>query len=164
MPTFITSKISPFKTELSPFSPLSESARAFEQNQVDEIGNNFVRAVARGRGVAESTVTTLFGKGRTLLAPAAHRVGMVDDIETLDRVLSGMASGSQRRGAAIRATSPRVASHNPRHRWLEDHRHGDPSASPRQNLIRVLERQGDDEENIRRDTRYWQRRIDEEKR
>ena len=80
-PTFIASDISPFKTEANPLEPLAEDARAFLQSKVNEIGRNFVRAVARGRNVNESTVTTLYGKGRVLFAPAALRFGMIDDIQ-----------------------------------------------------------------------------------
>lgn len=116
-PTYIVSKISPYKTEVNPFQPLSQEARSFEQSQVDEIGNDFVRAVARGRRVSESTVTTMFGKGRVFQARAAHRFGMVDGIETLATALS-LAHGAKRGGVVARAPSPRSASHNPRHRRL----------------------------------------------
>ena len=116
-PTFISSDISPFKTEANPLEPLTEEARNFLQGEVNTIGRDFIRAVARGRGVSESTVTTLYGKGRVLPAPAAHRFGMIDGIETFATALSA-ASGAKQGGAAIRATSPRSASHNPRHRRL----------------------------------------------
>lgn len=80
------------------------------------IGRNFVRAVARGRNVNESTVTTLYGKGRVLFAPAALRFGMIDDIQTLATALS-FPPGAKRRGAAANAPS-RAVSHNARRRRL----------------------------------------------
>ena len=118
-PTFIASKISPFKTEMNPLQPLTAAAKDFAQTQIDEIGNRFVQAVARGRGVSESTVTTLYGKGRVLFAPAAHRFGMIDGIETFATALSA-ASGAKQGGAAVSLTPPRSVSnsHNPRHRRL----------------------------------------------
>ena len=116
-PTFIASKISPFKTEMNPLEPLTAAAKDFTQTQVDEVGNNFVRAVARGRRVSESTVTTLFGKGRVLLAPAAQRAGMIDGIETLATAFA-LAPGAARPGAVARRTPRRAVSHNPRHRRL----------------------------------------------
>ena len=119
-PTFIASDISPFKTEGNELEPLTDEAKNFLQGEVNTIGQSFVRAVARGRKVSESTVTTLFGKGRMVLAPAAHRVGMVDGIETFDRVLA-QALGPKRGGPAVAVvTPPRPASsHNPRHRRLQ---------------------------------------------
>lgn len=116
-PTFIASDISPFKTEGNPLEPLSEEARDHLQGEVNTIGRNFVQAVARGRKVSESTVTTLYGRGRMLLAKAAHRVGMVDGIETLATALS-LAPGAKQGGAVVRAPSPRSFAHNPRHRRL----------------------------------------------
>lgn len=171
-PTYIASGISPFKTEGNPFEPLGEEARAFLQGQVDEIGRRFVRAVARGRRVSESTVTTLFGGGRVLLAPAAHRVGMVDGIETLATALS-LAPGAKRGGVAGLVPPPRAVSFlemsaSQRQRHLEDLRHGACGrSSPRQNLIRVLAREGKvyaDKAADARNEEYWRRRIEEEKR
>ena len=118
-PTFLFSDVSPFKVEGNPLEPLTEDARNFLQGEVNTIGRNFVRAVARGRKVTESTVTTLFGGGRVLLASAARRVGMVDEIQTFDQALS-QSLGVQRGGSAVSLTSSRPVSakHNPRHRRL----------------------------------------------
>jgi len=82
-PTFIVSRQSPYKTELNPFEPLTPEGKKFEQVEVDAIGTQFVRAVARGRGVSEDDVTAKFGGGRVLRAPDAKRVGMIDAIGTL---------------------------------------------------------------------------------
>ena len=111
---------------LNSLQPLTEEAKAFHQSQVDEVGNNFVRAVARGRRVSESTVRSLFGKGRVLLASAAHRVGMVDGIETFATAL-GMAPDAKRRGpvslspsAPARAASFTEMSTSQRRQRLEE--------------------------------------------
>ena len=116
-PTFVASEISPFKTERNPLEPLTGEAKKFLQGEVNEVGHNFVRAVARGRKVSESTVTTLYGKGRVLLAPAANRFGMIDGIETFATALS-LAPGAKQGGVVVRAPSSRLAPHNPRRRRL----------------------------------------------
>ena len=118
-PTFIASDISPFKTEANPLEPLTQEAKKFLQSQVDEIGKRFVRAVARGRGVSESTVTSRFGGGRIVFAPDAKRAGMIDDIRTFDQAFA-LALGKKGVGAAVyEGPSPRPSlEHNPRHRRL----------------------------------------------
>lgn len=80
------------KTELAPWRVLSESARAYVQSQVDETHDQFVREVARGRGVPAGTVRTKFGQGRLLLAGPAKAAGLVDRVSTLEDLL-GWAAG-----------------------------------------------------------------------
>ena len=123
-PTFIASKISPAKVEANPLEPLTEEARDFLQGEVDKIGNRFVRGVARGRGVSESTVIARFGRGRIVLAPDAKRAGMIDEIQTFDQALS-QSLGPQGAGAAGLVTPSRASlKHNPRHRRLALLKHG----------------------------------------
>jgi capsid assembly protease len=77
-----------YKTEGTPFKPLSPEARANMQRMVDDFHAMFVAAVARNRGVATSTVKHGFGEGRMLLAQDAARAGMVDGVATLDQTLA----------------------------------------------------------------------------
>lgn len=69
-----------YKVEGNPDEPLSDQARAHYQSEVDAIGRQFRRAVARGRGVSVEKVESDFGKGRTMMAAAAKRAGLVDRI------------------------------------------------------------------------------------
>jgi signal peptide peptidase SppA len=111
-PTFITSKISPHKTEGNAFEPLGKEAHAHLQGQIDELAGKFVRDLARGRGVSTSHVTTQFGRGRTMFAADAKRVGLVDDVGTIETVLAGrdpIARPLARRGAGTGNTPPRSA-------------------------------------------------------
>jgi ClpP class serine protease len=52
------------------------------------MGDQFVKAVARGRRVTESKVREDFGQGRIFDARRAVGVGMCDRIATLDQVLA----------------------------------------------------------------------------
>lgn len=85
-PTFIFA--GEHKVEGNAFEPLSEDARSYMQMEVDTIFGDFLKAVARGRGVSVEEVRAKFGQGRTMMAPAAKRVGMIDAIAPLDSALS----------------------------------------------------------------------------
>lgn len=76
-----------FKTEGNPFEPLSDEARAALQSRVDEYYGMFVKAVARNRGVTETSVRKGFGEGRMVGAKQAKAEGMVDRVATLDETL-----------------------------------------------------------------------------
>lgn len=73
-----------FKTEMSPFGPLSEEAEAYEQGAVDRYNGMFIDAVAQGRGVSASVVRKGFGRGRMVGPKDAKAEGMVDRIGTLE--------------------------------------------------------------------------------
>ena len=99
-PTFIFA--GEHKVEGNSFEPLSDAAREFQQREVDLIYRDFVKMVARGRGVSVAEVEKNFGQGRTFMAPEAKRLGMIDRVATVDAALAryGISSGmdSRRRG------------------------------------------------------------------
>lgn len=90
-----------FKTEGNPFEPLSDEAKAVIQARVDEAYGNFVKAVAKGRGVAVADVRNGYGQGRALPAKDALAAGMIDRIGTLDDTIARLAG--RRSGAGMRA-------------------------------------------------------------
>jgi signal peptide peptidase SppA len=94
-----------FKTEANPFEPLSDEAKAYLQKRVDEYYSMFVKSVAKGRNLPVATVRNDFGKGRTMGAEDALRVGMVDRIATYDETLSRLAG---RRGATVTQVGARA--------------------------------------------------------
>lgn len=71
------------KTLGNPFEPLGEEGRAEIQKRVDVFEDLFVRAVARGRGVAQRTVRESFGEGLVFGAEEAVKLGMADRVGTL---------------------------------------------------------------------------------
>lgn len=81
-----------YKTEATPFAPLSEEARDALQGLVDAMYQLFIRDVARGRGRSVDEVRNGFGEGRVVDAARSEREGMVDGIGTLDDALSGIAA------------------------------------------------------------------------
>lgn len=76
-----------YKSEGSPYGPLSEDTLAWAQGQVNTVYQDFLADVAKGRNVPVSKVKSDFGEGRMLLAKDALAVGMIDRIDTLDGVL-----------------------------------------------------------------------------
>jgi signal peptide peptidase SppA len=77
-----------FKTEGNPLGPLSDDAKAYMQERVDGYYTQFVRAVAKQRGVSVDAVRSGYGQGRTLGADDALSAGMVDGVATLSEVIS----------------------------------------------------------------------------
>jgi ClpP class serine protease len=62
------------------------------QEEIDELGQTFVGAVARYRGVPESKVLADYGQGASFVGNHAHRRGMVDSLGTyadIERSLAG---------------------------------------------------------------------------
>lgn len=91
----------PYKTELSPFAPLSAEAKAAVQNVVDQYYAMFVNDVAKGRAVKAADVRNGFGQGRMLTAADALAAGMVDRIATFDETFSRLAGTKPKRTPAL---------------------------------------------------------------
>lgn len=77
-----------YKVEGNSSEPLSEEGKAFYQSEVDQTYSDFINAVARGRGVTAQVVLDKFGKGRCYAAPVAKKLGMIDEISTIQGALA----------------------------------------------------------------------------
>lgn len=95
---FTLIKAGKFKAEGVDFAPLGDEAAAYMQKRVDEYYTQFVRAVAKGRGVAESEVRNGFGEGRVVGASEAVKLKMADRVGTLNDTLARL--GVKGSGAA----------------------------------------------------------------
>ena len=104
--TTVTSTDAPHKAEFNPDEELSPEDKERLQSRVDDLHADFVRSLARGRGVSQRKVAEEFGKGRMLSAKEALDVGMIDEIETFDNVVRRMAA----RGSQIRPLETGTAS------------------------------------------------------
>lgn len=89
--------IPPAKAEAHPYEPLSEEARAGVVSAMQPFYELFVKAVARGRGIAVTDVTDGYGQGRVLAAVPAKEAGMVDRIESLAHVIARLSTPQGRR-------------------------------------------------------------------
>jgi signal peptide peptidase SppA len=103
-PTYITAGA--HKAEDNEDQPLSDEARAFLQSQVDIRYGQFLKAVARGRGMSVAAVKSDFGQGRVFFAEAALAAKMVDRIATLDATVTRLMNG----GGVARPSLARRAS------------------------------------------------------
>lgn len=89
-----------YKVEGNQAEPLSEDARSFMQQRVDEYYSAFVSGVAKGRGVPPATVRKDFGEGRVFGAEQALSVGMIDRVATLAEVIRGAQPRTRKSTAA----------------------------------------------------------------
>jgi signal peptide peptidase SppA len=73
-----------FKTEWSPFTPVSDEAKADMQERLEAVHGDFVNDVAKGRGIRATSDSqrSRFGEGRMLSAQDALRGGLVDRLES----------------------------------------------------------------------------------
>lgn len=94
-----------YKVEGNSFEPLSDSAREYMQARVDQYYDQFVGAVARGRGVTAAIVRGGYGQGRVLGAQDALAAGMVDRVATLDQTIDALLPGGRRGSIALKASS-----------------------------------------------------------
>lgn len=97
-----------YKVEGNPFEPLSEEAEAEMQRRVDAVYDQFVRAVAKGRGVSTKDVADNFGQGRMVLAADAVTAGMADRVATFADTLARLEkqTAADRPPATGRAAAP----------------------------------------------------------
>ncbi len=91
-----------YKFEASDLEPLSAEALDHLQEIVDAANDQFVKAVARGRGVTESTVRSKFGDGRMFPARDAVSAGLFDRVGTIDQVLNRHGGSASARPAGRR--------------------------------------------------------------
>lgn len=84
-----------YKTEGSPYGPLSEDAVAAIQARVDQSYNAFVEAVARGRGnnITPAVVNDRFGQGRMFGADELVARRMADQVATLEQTIERFSAG-----------------------------------------------------------------------
>lgn len=97
-----------YKAEGNPFEPLSDEAREYTQEKVDQLYAMFLIAVAQNRGTDKNAVKNDYGQGRVMLADDARKIGMIDRVgtmrETLER-FGGRLGGGNRRERAGNARS-----------------------------------------------------------
>lgn len=89
------------KADWNPFEPLPEETRAEIQAAVDGAYDQFVKDVARGRGVTATAVRRGFGEGRALTAVDAKAAGLIDRIGTLEETIGRLVGKASK--AAMRA-------------------------------------------------------------
>jgi signal peptide peptidase SppA len=95
------------KVSAHPYAPLSDEDRAEMQAEVDEMAQDFIAAIARGRGIKASEVSAIHGTGEVFSARRAAERGMIDGVMTLRDVVAKYSSprarlGLMRQQAALR--------------------------------------------------------------
>jgi len=109
-PTYIT--YGRYKAEFNEDEPLPDEARAEAQRNVDVIGKQFDRDVARNRGTTAAVVRSDFGQGRVYLAQEAVERGMADKVGTLEETVQRLQEGTYRTNRrSVQAARNRLALH-----------------------------------------------------
>jgi ClpP class serine protease len=98
----------------------SKEGRASIQVVVDELADVFVSDVARNMGVKKQKVLSDFGKGGEVVAGSALSAGMIDEISTLDTLMSSFNnstepahSGGTGGGVTMSKTLEEILAENP---------------------------------------------------
>lgn len=85
------------KADFNSLEPLTEESRAHHQSQIEGIADEFLRSVAKYRGVDPRTAATQFGAGRMLLAAKAVEAGLCDGmVNSLSDVIGKRVTARQR--------------------------------------------------------------------
>lgn len=105
-------KAGKYKAEGNPHEPLSDEARKYAQQSVEDYYELFAGAVARNRGVDVDQVKNGYGEGRSVTAKRAVELGMADRVATLEQLLEelGVRRSSTSAGRSATGTSTSVAS------------------------------------------------------
>jgi signal peptide peptidase SppA len=83
-----------YKAEGNEYEPLSSEAAAAMQSIVDDVYDQFVGDIAKGRGTSPAAVRDGYGQGRVLTASKALSEGLADRKMTLDQVVNGLIRGT----------------------------------------------------------------------
>jgi signal peptide peptidase SppA len=89
--------------------PESKEGRAALQRILDETADIFIADVARYRGKRAGTVTEQFGQGGVMLAAEAVKVGMADEIGSLEDVIAALSNAD---GVSGSGSDDRIAVNN----------------------------------------------------
>lgn len=84
------------------YEPLSESAKADLQAEVDEFYSMFVADLARNRGESEESVKANFGKGSRVMTKKGLSVNMLDGIINFDELLKSEVQALTNESSKIR--------------------------------------------------------------
>lgn len=97
-----------FKTEWSPYKPLSEEAKTDMQPRLEAVHQSFIKDIATGRGtrVTPEVSQKRFGEGRMFDAPEARNHGLIDNVQSsrdFYRAVMPQPEEAQNAGFPIRA-------------------------------------------------------------
>lgn len=90
------------KADFNSLEPLSEESAAHYQQQVENIADEFVRTMAKFRGVQPATAANKFGQGRMMMGDDACNCGLCDGmVSSLGDVLGNTGGGGSRKRAKL---------------------------------------------------------------
>lgn len=97
-----------YKAAGSGNKPLDDESKNYLQERVDQIYAEFVRTVAKFRGVSEKVVLANMADGRIFMGKNAIDAGLVDGIATLDSLIDKLSGGGTGEGARSVFAQPKI--------------------------------------------------------
>jgi len=79
-----------YKALGNPYEPLTEEAKSIIEKDMEVVYNEFIGTVASNRGVPEADVRNNMAEGQVFWGVDAKRVGLIDEIGTIDSVVTQM--------------------------------------------------------------------------
>ena len=79
-----------YKALGNPYEPLTEEAKSIIEKDMGVVYNEFIATVATNRGVPEADVKNNMAEGQVFWGVDAKRIGLIDDIGTIDSVVTQM--------------------------------------------------------------------------
>ncbi len=95
-----------FKAAGSDSKPLTEEDEAYFQSLIDDLGNQFIDAVASGRGISAKTIRAM--EAKVYIGEKAHEMGLTDGVMSLDSAMADLAKASRRSDKARNANARAV--------------------------------------------------------
>ena len=119
-PTLIRADKGVYKAETNNLAPLSADATDYIKGRVNLAEDAFIKAVAAGRKVPQSTVMDNFGKGRMFGAQELVKRGMADRVGTMNETLQRFGVMQPRVNAAANSRRMFAAGDNPTLSQIEE--------------------------------------------
>lgn len=106
-----------YKTEFSPYGPLSDDAKSELQQRVNDTYDKFVSQLARNRATTKSYVDENYGQGRIITAEKAVSRGMADRVMSFDQLISRLTGGNSPGVGGQSASSMSSKAEQVRKKW-----------------------------------------------
>jgi signal peptide peptidase SppA len=103
----------PLKGAGAPGAPVTNDQLAEFQNVVNDLNDQFIAAVARGRGIPTKTAQDNFGDAKVHVGAKAEAIGLVDHIETLDEAYARLAAAISKQPSSGDRTMSKYSNEKP---------------------------------------------------
>ena len=97
----------PMKGAFADGTEITKEQLAYYQGIIDEINSFFISGVAKGRGMSQAAVREL-ADGSVMMASKAQKAGLIDEVSTLDNVISDLRRKGKSAAKANKSAAARM--------------------------------------------------------